>query len=155
MLEKRKFLIQGKAISIIAIVLFGFLLVGTIILCVFNIVVGMSILAGLLLIAFCILLRLPIIIVFSSSCIETKTFFCKVKKSMYWSDLKRIILKELSTGGRGIDNYCIFISTEKEIDFRSYEEGNQEDQVIMMSNRRELKEILKNYTKIDIENNLI
>ena len=70
----------------------------------------------------------------------------------YWSDLKRIILKELFTGGRGSDNYYIFIFSDEWIDFRSYEEVEREDQFIIMSYRKGFKEILKNYTKIDIEN---
>ena len=152
MLEERKFLIHGKTITIIAIILFCLLLFGAIFVCVFNIIAGMCIVAVLLTIVLCILCSQPIIIVFSNSYIKTKTFFGKVKKIMYWSDLKRIILKELFTGGRGLDNYCIFIFTDDRIDFRSYEQANQEDQVIIMSYRKGLKEILKNYTKIDIEN---
>lgn len=155
MLGKRKFLIDGKAITVIAIILFCLLLAGAVLVCVFNIVAGMCIVAVLLIICFCILWRNPIIITFSSSCIQTKTFFGKVKKLKYWSDLKRIVLKELFTGGRGLDNYCIFIFTDKEINFRSYEEAEQEEQVILMSYRKELKGILENYTEIDIENNLI
>lgn len=152
MLEERKFLIHGKTITIIATVLFCLLLVGAVFVCLFNIIAGICIVAVLIIIALCILWRLSIIIVFNNSYIKTKTFFGKAKKIMYWSDLKKIILKKLFTGGRGSDNYCIFISTEEWIDFRSYEEANQEDQVIIMSYCKGLEEILKKYTKIDIEN---
>ena len=152
MFKERKFLIHGKAITIIAIVLFCLLFAGAVFVCVFNIIAGMCIVAVILIINVCILWKFPIIIVFSDVCIKTKTFFGKAKKTMYWSDLKRIILKELFTGGRGSDNYCIFIFTDEWMDFRSYEEVEREDQFIIMSYRKGFKEILKNYTKIDIEN---
>lgn len=152
MSQERKFLIHGKAATIMTIVLFCLLLTGCVFVCMYNLIVGICIAAVLLLIALYILWRLPIIIVFNRSYIKTKTFFGKAKKIMYWSDLKKITLKKLFTGGRGSDNYCIFTSAEKSYDFQSYEEANQEDQVILMSYRKELKEILKNYTKTEIDN---
>ena len=152
MLQERKFLIHGRTATTITIVLFCLLLAGAVFVCLFNKIAGICIAAVLFIIALYLLWRIPIIIIFSDSIIKTKTFFGKVKKIMYWSDLKKILLKVLLAGGRGSDNYCIFASTEKSFDFQSYEEADQEDQVILMSYRKELKETLKNYTKIDIEN---
>ena len=151
-MEERKFFIHGKTRTIMTIILFCFLLVGAACVSVSNIIAGMCMEVVLLMIVFCILWKLPIIIVFNNSYIQTKTFFGKVKKIMYWSDLKKIISKKLFTGGRGSDNYCIFISTEEGIDFRSYEEAEQEDKVVVMSYFKGIEEILKKYTKIDIEN---
>ena len=86
MLEERKFLIHGKSLTIIAIILFFLLLAGAAFVCTFNIIAGMCMLAVFLILAFCILWRLPVIIVFNNSYIKTKTFFGKAKKIMYWSD---------------------------------------------------------------------
>lgn len=152
MLEERKLIIQGKAAAVLQIILFCFLLSGAIFVCMYNITAGMCMAAVILAITLYILWKFPSVIIFNDSCIQTKTFFGKIKKKMDWSDLKRIILKELRSGLSASYNYCIFIFTEEQIDFQSCEEAEEEDYVILMSYRKGLEEILKLYTKVDIEN---
>lgn len=152
MLEERKFLVLGKTITIMQIVVFCLFLSLAIFVCVYNITAGMCMAAVILAITLYILWKLPGVIIFNDSYIQTKTFFGKIKKKMDWSDLKRIILKELRAGLSASDNYCIFIFTEEQIDFQFCEEAAQEDYVILMVYRKGLEEILKQYTKVDIEN---
>lgn len=138
--------------TILEIVIFFLLVSFIIFVCMYEIIPGMCMAAVILAITLYILWKLPSVIIFNDSCIQTKTFFGKIKKKMDWSDLKRIILKELHVGGRRSDNYYIFIFTEEKIDFRSYEEAEEEDYVILMVYCKGLEEILKQYTKVDIEN---
>lgn len=152
MLEERKFLVLGKTITIMQIVVFCLLLSLAIVVCVYEIIPGICMAAVILAITLYILWKLPSVIIFNDSYIQTKTFFGKIKKKMDWSDLKRIILKELRAGLSASYNYCIFIFTEEQIDFQSCEEAAQEDYVILMVYRKGLEEILKQYTKVDIEN---
>ena len=152
MLEERKFLVLGKTITIMQIVVFCLLLSLAIVVCVYEIIPGICMAAVILAITLYILWKLPSVIIFNDSYIQTKTFFGKIKKKMDWSDLKRIILKELRAGLSASYNYCIFIFTEEQIDFQSCEEAEEEDYVILMVYRKGLEEILKQYTKVDIEN---
>lgn len=138
--------------TILEIVIFFLLVSFIIFVCIYEIIPGICMAAVILAITLYILWKLPSVIIFNDSYIQTKTFFGKIKKKIDWSDLKRIILKELHVGGRRSDNYCIFIFTEGKIDFRTYEEAEQEDYVILMVYRKGLEEILRQYTKADIEN---
>ena len=154
MTEERKFLIHDKTMCIISIVLLCLLLIGAAWVCLANLGIGLCMIIFMLTVTLFVLLRAPMIIVFSSSCLKTKTCFRKTKKTMNWSDLKRIIIKPLSAA-RGADNYCIFFFTEEELDFDSYEEGEEEEHIILMSYRKGLKEIIKEYTAIEIDDHLI
>ena len=150
-MEKLKFLIYGKSMAIIAIIVSCLLMIGTVILIIFNIIAGSCFLVIQLAITACILYYNPIFIVFGELNVETKTIFGKVKKSLNWSNLKRIEIKTLHSGGRHVDNFIIFFFTDKKVDVCSCEDANQEDQILLMAYRKELKDILKKYTDIKME----
>ena len=152
MLEERKLIIQGKVAAVLQIVLLCLLFSGAVFVCVYNITAGMCMAGVILVITWYILWRAPMVIIFNNSCIQTKTVFGKIKKKLDWSDLKRIILKRLRAGLYASYNYCIFIFTEEQIDFQFCEKAEEEDYVILMVYRKGLEEILKQYTKVDIEN---
>lgn len=151
-MEEHKFLIYGRSMAFITIVTSCLLIIGALIVIIFNIIAGCCFLATQLAITACILYFNPIFIIFNEVNIKTKTIFGKVKKSLNWSYLKRIELKILHSGGRHVDNFIILFFTDEKIVINSCEEANKEDLIILMTYRKGIEEILKKYTKIDIEN---
>ena len=149
---ERSFLIYGRSMAFIAIVTSCLLIIGALIVTIVNVIAGCCFLVTQLAITACILYFIPIIIVFNEVNVKTKTLFGKVKKTLNWSYLKRIELKTLHSGGRHVDNFVIFFFTDEKIAINSCEEANQEDLIILMTYRKGIEEILKKYTKIDIEN---
>ena len=110
MTEERKFTIQDKGRYILTFVSFPLLFIGCTFICILNLFVGLFLIALLLIMVLWMLL-IPQIVVFSSSCIKTKTGFGKIKKTLYWSDLKKITVRPLIEGMRFTYDYCIFIFT--------------------------------------------
>ena len=155
MTEERRLWSYGPVIIIGHIIIIPLVLIGSALICILNVYAGIFMVSMVSILFFLMLWQCPYRVVFNSSAIIEKNGFGKIRKTLYWADLKKIVVKYLSARKFAENYYFVFIFTDEDLDFKSYDEAIEEDRVITMSYRKGLKEIIKEYTAIEIDDHLI
>ena len=154
MTEERRLWSYNKIIIIGQSIMIPLVLIGSALICILNVYAGIFMVSMISILFFLMLWQCPYRVVFNSFAIIEKNGFGKIRKTLYWADLKKIVVKYLS-GPRIGDYFYILIFTDEDLDFKSYDEAIKEDRIITIQYRKDLKEIIKEYTAIEIDDHLI